>query len=728
MSTELKPTDFFVSTAGLDPGSWRSWSGKLPESTADGSDGPFATVEAARDAIRRLKGTGSLTGPITVWIRGGRYVRTHPMTFGPEDSGPVTYAAYPGEEPVFDGGVMIGNWRKAKRNGLDVWTADVSRLLTRSSACRQLFVNGSRRPRARLPKNGFFAIDGSNPATPDASVDWPVNARRPYSFVSRPGDLTAAHSLDQAEIVTLCAWRADRLPVAAFDPEARLVTVRPEGNPAADMDIDVLLRTPHWRDLIMAEEKGRLSPCVYPGLAYYVENVPEALCKPGEWYLDARAGEVCYLPQDGETPGQAEAFVSCVPQLLLVCGDPERGQYVEGLTFRGLAFEHTDWLTPLRSRQAEHNVPGVIRLEGARACAIERCRVEHVGWYGIELADGCRGNRIVGNTLRDVGAGGVKVNGADVAGARGRRTGNNRISDNEIGDGGAVFHSAIGVLLMHSFGNEVSHNHIHDLCYGGVSCGWTWGYGESVSRENRIIKNHIHDIGRCPWKRGLLADLGGIYMLGVQAGTTIRGNVVHDIFGDTFAWGIYLDAGSSHMLIEDNLCWNVDEGFHIHYGRENTVRNNIFALCRHAPVSITRGPQFDYEYAHCGPNAACAFTLTQNILVADGSPFFFLYRPREHERVEDRPFRSDMNLLWDVSGDLPAWGAQGFDVNQPGKGFERTFDTDAWRAIGLDLASVLGDPECADLAGHDFTLAPDSPAFALGFRPIEAADVGPRPA
>jgi hypothetical protein len=38
---------------------------------------------------------------------------------------------------------------------------------------------------------------------------------------------------------------------------------------------------------------------------------------------------------------------------------------------------------------------------------------------------------------------------------------------------------------------------------------------------------------------------------------------------------------------------------------------------------------------------------------------------------------------------------------------------------------VFADPGCADLANRDFTLAADSPALKLGFRPIDVSDVGP---
>src|SRR5579875_487287 len=70
----------------------------------------------------------------------------------------------------------------------------------------------------------------------------------------------------------------------------------------------------------------------------------------------------------------------------------------------------------------------------------------------------------------------------------------------------------------------IAHNHIHDLFYSGISCGWVWGYAESVSHDNRIEYNHIHDIGQ-----RLLSDMGGIYTLGVQPGTVLRGNLIYNV-------------------------------------------------------------------------------------------------------------------------------------------------------------------------------------------------------
>ena len=90
---------FFVAVDGND-----SWSGTLSGPNAEGTDGPFATLAGARDAVRRMKAANPLSQPVTVMVRGGAYYLDETLVFGPQDSGakecPVSYTAYPGETPV----------------------------------------------------------------------------------------------------------------------------------------------------------------------------------------------------------------------------------------------------------------------------------------------------------------------------------------------------------------------------------------------------------------------------------------------------------------------------------------------------------------------------------------------------------------------------------------------------------------------------------------------------
>ena len=58
--------DFYVSTSGND-----TWSGKLAEPNASKTDGPFATVNRAKQAVKFFK--QGVYRDIFVMIRGGQY-------------------------------------------------------------------------------------------------------------------------------------------------------------------------------------------------------------------------------------------------------------------------------------------------------------------------------------------------------------------------------------------------------------------------------------------------------------------------------------------------------------------------------------------------------------------------------------------------------------------------------------------------------------------------------
>jgi hypothetical protein len=49
----------------------------------------------------------------------------------------------------------------------------------------------------------------------------------------------------------------------------------------------------------------------------------------------------------------------------------------------------------------------------------------------------------------------------------------------------------------------------------------------------------------------------------------------------------------------------------------------------------------------------------------------------------------------------------------------------SWQALGMDRHSQIADPRFVDPEHEDFRLQADSPAFALGFKPIPVEKIGP---
>jgi parallel beta-helix repeat protein len=652
---------FYVAPAGSD-----AWSGRSANANGGKTDGPFASVQKARDAIRALTAKGQVTGPITVYVRGGTYFLPEPLVFTPEDAGtekaPVTYAAYPGETPLLSGGRKITGWKRGEKG---LWNAEVPEVKEGKAYFRQLWVNGERRLRARTPNEGFFKVAELPGVDPKANYRTPMK-----QFRFAPGDIRSTWTnLGDVEVVALHFWVDTHLPIATVDDATRMVTF-----------------TRSSRRKLTDDYKKE-------GARYYVDNVYEGLDAPGEWYLNRATGILSYLPKPGEDMTRAAVIAPRLVDLVRFEGDPAAGKFVEHVTLRGLAFSHNEWALPpgdAGDLQAANTVPGALYLKGARGCAIEQCKLTNFGTYGIQLAEGCTQIRITRNEIADGGAGGIKASGGDAQSADALRTGHNVIEDNHIHDLGRIYHSGVGVLLQHSGSNTVAHNHIHHLFYTGISAGWVWGYKPSVSTGNRIEFNHIHDIGQ-----GLLSDMGGIYLLGVSPSTVVRNNRIHDIRSWGYGgWGIYTDQGSSGILIENNVVYRTKSGgFHQHYGRENIVRNNIFALAKEEQIARTRKEDH------------LSFTFERNIVYWSGDG------PLLGKNWEGDGFRMDNNLYFRQGGQPFPFAGQTFD---------------AWQKRGQDTHSRIADPRFVDPQKDNFALKPDSPALKLGFQPIELSSVGVR--
>lgn len=684
-------TEFYASPLGND-----SWSGQLPEPDAKGTDGPVATIGAALRAVRHSRNTDRFSRPATVWLREGRYPVTNTFTLHPDDS-QITFAAYKNEKPVLDGGIKIEGWNEETLNGKTVWSCDASAIVARIGYFHELFVNDRRARRPRLPKKDYFWVE-SAPETPVDEYHCFAKWQK-QRFVAKPNDLRAWKNLSDVEVVIPHWWIEERRNIASFDETTRLVNL-------SEPTCMILLDTLNKRYA-----------------RYYVENVFESLTEPGEWYLDRGTGKVFYLPQPGESIATSSIYTAGCEQLIRLAGKAEEKRFIEGVSFVGLIIEHAEWKNVNKSVQAAYWVPGTIALEAARNCSIEECTIRHMGNWAIDVGHGCTNIRIVGNRITDIGGGGIKVNGSDFWGPLHNRTWGITIADNEIAAIGRVHHSATAVLLGHTGGDIVAHNHIHDMYYTGISVGWVWGYGPSVARNIRIEKNHIHHCGQ-----GVLSDMGGIYLLGQQPGTTIRNNLIHDVQSVGYGgWGIYPDEGSSYLVIENNVIYNTSSQlFHLHFGIENSIRNNIWAFANEGLIAISRGTRSNYgnKGGHFDNFEATCFTFERNIVVTDGQPIFIGGMDDETGNIETNSFISDLNLFYDVKNKPLVSGNAGHMIRT--EGMKRSFSWQQMVELGYEKHSIIADPKFRDLKKFDFTLASDSPALSMGFKPIDLSDVGPR--
>ena len=110
-----------------------------------------------------------------------------------------------------------------------------------------------------------------------------------------------------------------------------------------------------------------------------------------------------------------------------------------------------------------------------------------------------------------------------------------------------------------------------------------WTPEPTPCRENTIHANHIHKV------LTILSDGGGIYSLGLQPGSSITGNLIHDVrvnAGRAESNGMFLDEGTRELLIENNLIYQIARSplrFHKAY-HPNWVRKNVLVCSEDIPA------------------------------------------------------------------------------------------------------------------------------------------------
>ncbi len=553
--------NLYVSPSGHD-----EWSGALPDPSPSGADGPFATLERARDALRALRRPisnpqspiSNLPSPISVFLRSGDYELRDSFALDERDSGapdaPVAYRAYPGERPRLLGGQKVTNFRPvsdpavlerfdepARRHVVEADLAasgitDLGCLRPRGMgrpalpAHLELFFDGRPMTVARWPNvdagtGGFTHIAGWPEAGQRDDEHGHDVGRTEFGFHYDGDRPRRWKRFDDVWLHGYWAWDWANTyeELETIDLDRRLITLKPPSS--------------YWG--------------FRTGNRFYFLNVLEELDAPGEYYVDRDAGKLYFWPPspiDG-----AEALVSVLETPLVHFAGASH------VALQGLILEAGRGMG--------------VQIEGGQGNRVDGCALRNLGNHAV-LIEGGADHGVSGCDIHNAGDGGVFVSGGD------RKTlapCNHFVQDNHIHHLSRWSRCYTPAIHASGVGIRMARNLIHDLPHSGIIF---WG------NDMLIEGNEIHHVTLES------ADAGSIYTGRdyTARGNVIRHNFIHDTGG--YDWGtmaVYLDDCVSGQTVYGNVFARVQRAVFIGGGRDITVENNIFVDCKPAVWVDARG-------------------------------------------------------------------------------------------------------------------------------------------
>jgi hypothetical protein len=741
--------DFYVSAIGND-----SWSGKLAEPNADKTDGPFATVNRAKLAVRFIK--KDCYRNIYVLIRGGEYRLSKTETFTPADSHydayQIVYMAYPGENPVFSSDVEISGWQPAKAvKNLPavakgkVFVTPLPEMPDGKVRFYTLYDNGVLLTRARSkgfePAKVMTGGDGGG-------VDWKGMIKADRNSLWFPGGIIKNwDNLSDIEIFVQpnVGYVTNYLTLASVDQEKGVAqTALPATYPMGKIDKH-----------LHAMEGGSCR----------VENVIDYLDSPGEWVINTKEKLVYYWPISGK-PGQVT--FPALTQYFFVDGH-EAGDIVRNIAFKGLTFTRGEREVITKNDiglQHEwdmwNKANAMVGFRDVEYCEVSGCHFANSGSAALRFDLHAQSNLIKNNLIDYVGGTGILLCGYGPGKLNVNRS--NRIVNNQIHHCGEFYFQSNGIMIWQSGGNIIQHNKLHHLPYDAIVLSGTRPMFFQLKGENREqvgtirtdeiapetlyqddttkynfsnfiffslwpkvapyyhTRNNIVEENEVFLVMQKCFDGNAIYLSDVGDGNEIRRNYIHHLNGVGMQQGIRTDAFLKNTMITENVIYNCNGGgINLKY-YENNAYNNIIADIHDIVYENSAGKTNRMFIGYFSimdvftrdkmpPYTSC--NIQNNILYKVASHNTFYRQGTINGKLTELKIEEcniDKNLYYDVN--LPDHGQAAVDY---------------YRTRGADKNSLVGDPMFRDIKNGDFRLKENSPAYKLGFKDIDVTCIGLTP-
>lgn len=473
-------------------------------------DQPFATLEAARDAMRADPDIS------TTYIREGTYYQESTLYMGAEDSG-STFAAYPGESPVISGGELVTGFQY---EGEGIYSANLDEPLD-----LELKIGGERQ---KVTQTGDW--DPEDPYQSGWSVAEASGGGSKSALVFDEGALTEA---DFTEGITIEVASPERW-------ETHITTVE---------FVDFETNTIYLAD----ESKFTLDD----GSTYRLLGNPEHIQDEGEFAYRDSDGRLVVKPENSDTFEEDGVVVPRLEEIIRI-------ENAEDVTIVGLSFEDGIYEgEAIYAKDSENitiannsftNVGAGVKLSGTDESYIVDNTMDSLGRSGIEMYADSSYNIISGNIITHVGEI-IKDYGAIFS----NDASHNTISYNDIS-----YTARYGISFKDSgssenIGNVIEYNVITYTNQETADTGAIEFLGRSaVDTETTIRHNYIEDTGGLGtdadgnWIEGYQSS--GIYLDDSTSGVEIYGNFITEI-----GWAAIHVHGGDDVAITNNVAILGDE-------------------------------------------------------------------------------------------------------------------------------------------------------------------------
>lgn len=518
-----------ISTMGND-----NWSGRLSQPNSNKTDGPLATLEGARNTIRKLREKKKFSkGDMVVEIHEGVFELNQVFELETRDGGidndsRIIYQGSKGKEVRLTGGKSIAKWDLVTDESvIEKLTPAVRGKIYQSNLSAigitdfgspggggiELFFNDKPMWISRYPNKGFVKITG-------------LLNEDPVDIRGTKGDKVGKFKYEDKRIndwknekdawvsgYWFWDWAEQRHKISNIDTEKNILEVAPPYHGYG-------YRLGQW---------------------FYGFNLLSEIDEPGEYYVDRDKGILYFYPPSDIKSGRASVTLN--KNIISM-------NKVSFLTVKGVILEGCRGT--------------VVKMQDCNNVLIEECVVRNAGDEGVVINGGSH-NGVVGCDIYEVGAGGIKIDAGD------RVT----LAPGEcFADNNNIYHIArikrvyFPGISLNGVGNRATHNLIKNLPHMAIYFN---------GNDHVMEYNEIFDV--CYESN----DAGAIYAgrNWTMRGNKIRYNYLHDISGfeGKGCVGVYLDDAFCGVDIIGNVFDNVTRAMMIGGGRDNNVLNNIFVNC-----------------------------------------------------------------------------------------------------------------------------------------------------